>query len=245
MLYDIVSYIRFGFSLIRLWFRLTFLKLQRKKLGEEKYYWKVLKTAQKHTNDLLKITKMNLVIEGLENIPDEPVVYMGNHQSYIDIYAIMNTLNRKLTVIGKMELLKIPIIRTLGHEIRVLYLDRSNPREGLKTIIEAINRINNENQDVLIFPEGTRSKSHAMGEFHKGSFRIAQKTNAPIIPMVVNDAYKVFEETYRVVPNRKVSLKFLPPVYMKDLSADEVKRIDDIVKEKIQIELDNFNSSTK
>ncbi len=245
MLFNIVSYIRFGISLIKLWFRLMLLRLKRKSLGEEEYYWRVLETAQKHTNDLVRYTKMDLVVEGLENIPDEPVVYVGNHQSYIDIYAIMNSLHRKLTVIGKMELQKVPIIRTLGKEIRVLYLDRSNPREGLKTIIEAIDRINNEKQDVLIFPEGTRSKSHTMGEFHKGSFRIAQKTNAPIIPMVVNDAYKVFEETYNVIPNVKVSLKFLSPIYMKDLSTEDAKRIDEIVKEKIQTELDKFNSSTK
>ena len=123
----------------------------------------------------------------------------------------------------------------------MLYLDRSNPREGLKTVIEAIRRIKEEKQDVLIFPEGTRSKKHAMGEFHKGSFKIPQKSKAPIIPMVVNDAYKVFEETYRVTPNIKVNLKFLPPIYMEDLSLDEVKRIDDIVKDKIQQELDAFN----
>lgn len=241
MFYDIISKIRFGFSLIRLWFRLTFLKLQRNKLGEEKYYWRILHTAQIHTKELVKYTKMNLTVEGLENIPDEPVVYMGNHQSYIDIYTIMNTLQRKLTVIGKKELLKVPIIRTLGHEIRVLYLDRSNPREGLKTVIEAIKRIKDENQDVLIFPEGTRSKSHEMGEFHKGSFKIPEKGKAPIIPMVVNDAYKVFEDTYKVTPNVKVNLKFLPPIYMDQLSKEDAKRIDEIVKEKIQVELDLFN----
>lgn len=243
MIYDFISKIRFGFSLIRLWFSLVFIKFKKEKLGEDRYYWEVLKRAHRHTSDLIKYTKMDLTVEGIENIPDEPVVFMGNHQSYIDIYATMNSLQRKLTVIGKIEIKKIPIVSTLGNEMRVLYLDRSNPREGLKTVIEAIKRIKDEKQDVLIYPEGTRSKKHEMGEFHKGSFKIPQKTKAPIVPMVVNDAYKVFEDTYRVTPHVKVNLKFLPPIYMDELSSDEVKRIDEILKEKIQNELDAFNTA--
>ena len=80
-----------------------------------------------------------------------------------------------------------------------------------------------------------------MNEFHKGSFKIAQKSGAPIVPMVVNDAYKVFEETYRVKPNVPVHLKFLPPIYLNDLTPEEEKNIDQILSERIQKELDAWN----
>lgn len=241
MLFDIISKIRFVFSLIGLWFSLMWKKPIKKKVDKDTYYNEILKMAKKHIGDLVRISRMNLIIEGMENIPDEPVVFMGNHQSYIDIYVTVTALSRRLILIGKKEILRIPIIGQLGREMNVLFLDRENPREGLKTILEAIRLIKQEGYDVLIYPEGTRSKSTEMGEFHKGSFKIAQKTGAPIIPMVVNDAYKVFEDTGRVTPNVDVHLKFLPPVYLNQLSEEDEKNIDLYLKEMIQKELDQFN----
>lgn len=248
MLFDIITKLRFGLSLIRLWFRLIFAKGKKSKLSKDEYYHEIVKLALTHTGELIKYTKMNLTLEGLENIPDEPVVFMGNHQSYFDIYVTVNALiqklqSRHLTLIGKKEILKMPIIGRLGTEMDVLYLDRDNAREGLKTILEAIRRVKEEQHDVLIYPEGTRSKSRTMNEFHKGSFKISQKAGVPIVPMVVNDAYKVFEETYRVKPDVPVHLKFLPPINLKDLTPDEEKNIDKILAERIQVELDSWNQN--
>lgn len=246
MIFDIIAKLRFGLSLIRLWFKLLFIRGKKNKLTEDAYYQEVLKIAEVHTGDLIRYTKMNLTVEGLENIPDEPVVFMGNHQSYIDIYVTVNTIIRRikerhLTLIGKKEILNMPIIGRLGIEMDVLYLDRENAREGLKTILEAIRRIKEEQHHVLIYPEGTRSKSRTMNEFHKGSFKIALKSGAPIVPMVVNDAYRVFEETYRVKPNVPVHLKFLPPIYLSEMTSEEEKNIDVLLTEKIQNELDSWN----
>lgn len=245
MLFDLIAKLRFGLSLIRLWFRLIWVKRKKGSLSKDEYYREIVRLAETHTGELLRYSKMELTVDGLENIPDEPVVFMGNHQSYIDIYVTVNALIKKirtrhLTLIGKQEILKIPIIGRLGTEMDVLYLDRENAREGLKTILEAIRRIKEENHDVLIYPEGTRSKSRKMNEFHKGSFKIAQKTGAPIVPMVVNDAFKVFEETYRVKPHVPVHLKFLPPIYPHDLTPEEEKNMDQILSEKIQKELDSW-----
>jgi 1-acyl-sn-glycerol-3-phosphate acyltransferase len=242
MLFDIISKIRFGLSLIRLWFSMLGARSLKKKVDRDTYYGEVLRKAKIHINDLIRISKMNLIVDGLENIPDEPVVFMGNHQSYIDIYVAVGTLSRRLILIGKKEILKIPIIGKLGLEMNVLFLDRENPREGLKTILEAIRLIKEERFDVLIYPEGTRSKSREMGEFHKGSFKIAQKTKVPIVPMVVNDAYKVFEDTSKVTPGVDVYLKFLPPIYLDELSEEDAKNIDQVLKDVIQKELDRLNS---
>ena len=106
--------------------------------------------------------------------------------------------------------------------------------------LEAINLIKNENFDVLIYPEGTRSKRTEMSEFHKGSFKIAQKSQAPIIPMVVNNAYKVFEETYKVKKGIDVHLAFLEPIYLDRLDPEDAKNIDEYVKNRIQAKLDEF-----
>ena len=241
MFFDIISKIRFGFSLIALWFRLLKSSYVFKTKGEKESYALTKVYAKRHTDDLIRITKMNLIVEGLENIPREPVVYMGNHQSYVDIYVTMNSLDRNICLIGKKEIRKIPIISMLAKYYKVLFLDRDNPREGLKTILKAVDQIRNEKYDVLIYPEGTRSKKGEMGEFHKGSFKIVQKTQVPIIPMVVNNAYKVFEETYKVKRGVEVHLAFLEPVYLDRLAPEEAKNIDDYIKNLIQKKLNELN----
>lgn len=248
MVFDLIAKTKFGFSLVVLWFRLVFAKRQKKDMSLPDYYRLILKRAEKHTGDLIRISKMDLTVEGLENIPDEPCVFMGNHQSYIDIYVTVNALiqnieKRHLTLIGKIEILKIPIIRLLGTEMGALFLDREDARQGLKVILEAIRRIKEDGHHVLIYPEGTRNKSRTMNEFHKGSFKIPQKASAPILPVVVNDAYKVFEETYKVKPHQRVHLKFLPPIYMDELNKEEQKDIDVLLKNRIQEELNLLNGS--
>lgn len=245
MLFDLFSKIRFGFSLIILWFKLLRISSIDKKKGSKASYPLVKVLAKKHTDELIDIAKINLFVEGLENIPEEPVVFMGNHQSYIDIYVTVNTLTirRNIILIGKQEIKKIPVIRKLAKYYHVLFLDRENPREGLKTILEAISSIKKDNFDVLIYPEGTRSKRTEMGEFHKGSFKIAQKAQVPIVPMVVNNAYKVFEETYKVKKGIDVHLAFLEPIYLDRLDPEDAKNIDAYVKERIQLKLNEFTKA--
>lgn len=245
MLFDLFSKIRFGFSLIILWFKLLRISSIDKKKGSKASYPLVKVLAKKHTDELIDIAKINLFVEGLENIPEEPVVFMGNHQSYIDIYVTVNTLTirRNIILIGKQEIKKIPVIRKLAKYYHVLFLDRENPREGLKTILEAISSIKKDNFDVLIYPEGTRSKRTEMGEFHKGSFKIAQKAQVAIIPMVVNNAYKVFEETYKVKKGIDVHLAFLEPIYLDRLDPEDAKNIDAYVKERIQLKLNEFTKA--
>ena len=82
-----------------------------------------------------------------------------------------------------------------------------------------------------------------MGKFLRGSFRIAQKTKAPIVPVVIDNAYKVLEEDKRIKENINVKLRILEPIYIEKLSKEDQKNISSILKSTIQKELDEINKT--
>ena len=244
MLTDLTSKIRFGGSMIKL--ALKTIKLRRliREGDEDKIYEYATKIGKVHAQEALKILDARLHVTGRENIPDVPVLYMGNHQSYFDPYIMLSLREkRRETYIAKIEMRKYPVMGDVSEAFGALFLDRNNPREGLKTILEAIDRINSKGHDVLIYPEGTRSKGKNLGEFHKGSFKISQKTGCPIVPVVIDNSYKMYDETKKIKKGQDVYLSFLPPIYPERLSKEEQKNIDEIVKNTIQAELDRLRST--
>ncbi|MDD4000979.1 MAG: lysophospholipid acyltransferase family protein, partial [Bacilli bacterium] len=113
---------------------------------------------------LIKRAGITVNARGLENIPDEAVLYVGNHQGYFDIPALCMTITRQFGFIVKKELKKVPLFNKWISQIESIYIDRENPRESLKNIQEGIELLKN-GYSLAIFPEGTRSKSAEMGEF--------------------------------------------------------------------------------
>lgn len=96
-------------------------------------------------------------MRGLENIPtDRAVLYVGNHRSYFDIVMGYMTVPRLTGFIAKKEMIKIPLLNRWMDRMNCLFLDRSNIKEGLKTILAGIEKIKG-GISMWIFPEGTRN----------------------------------------------------------------------------------------
>ena len=91
-------------------------------------------------------------------------------------------------------MLRYPLLRDWMKRLYCLFLDRENPKEGLKTILQAIDYIKN-GISICIFPEGTRNTGEELSllPFHSGSFKIAEKTNCPIVPISMNNTISIFE----------------------------------------------------
>lgn len=243
MFKSIINGIRFIFSAFKISFKLPKVNKTLNNKGKDAAYDEAMKLTKNHIDEAIKIAKINLEITGTENIPNEPVVFMGNHQSYVDIYMFLKAVDRRIILIAKKEINKIPIINKLASYLQVLFLDRENPRKDLIVIRQAINIIKDSSYDVLLYPEGKRSKSKEMGKFLRGSFRIAQKTKAPIVPVVIDNAYKVLEEDKRIKENINVKLRILEPIYIEKLSKEDQKNISSILKSTIQKELDEINKT--
>src|SRR5699024_1808110 len=87
--------------------------------------------------------------------------------------------------IAKVELTKFPIVSQWMKEMKCIFMDRSDRRQSLQSIKEGINILKN-GHSMVIFPEGTRSKSDAMGEFKAGSMTLATKSGVPIVPITIS-----------------------------------------------------------
>ena len=118
--------------------------------------------------------------------------------------------------------------------------DREDPREALKAISEGTENLKN-GYSMIIFPEGTRSKSNVMGEFKKGSMRLAIKAGVPIVPITFYDTHKGLEGNNGWVKKANAKLIIDKPIYMDKMSKQEKAEISEMVKNIIQTNINVEN----
>lgn len=178
-------------------------------------------------------TKTTII--GMENVPeDEPVLFIGNHRSYFDVVISYPLMKRNTGYIAKKEMLKIPVIRTWMKHLYCLFLDRDNIKEGLKTILQAIDYVKNEQVSIVIFPEGTRNKGEGLLDFKEGSFKIAEKTGCKIVPMVCCNNEEIFENHFPWIKKTKTIIEFGKPIDLAQLSKEDRKAIGNYTRNIIQ-----------
>jgi 1-acyl-sn-glycerol-3-phosphate acyltransferase len=212
------------------------LKKKDKKAAELYAYRRV----QEISRFVLRKSKTLVEVEGLENIPKEACVFVSNHQAIFDAFLLMAYIDKITGFIAKKEIKKIPLINQWLVEIRTVYLDRDNIKDGIKAINEGVENLL-DGHSMIIFPEGTRSLSSEMGEFKKGSLKLATKANAPIIPVTIDGTYRVLEVGNKVTGN-KVKLRFHKPIYCDKLPKEELKELTEITYNIIKNELITMTS---
>ncbi len=171
--------------------------------------------------DLLKIAKTDLTVEGIENIPDEPVLFVGNHISYYDIVVTLANLPRGSGFVAKDSLAKIPGFKGWMDLIHCLYLDRKDLKKGVQMIKDGIEIINS-GFNMMVYPEGTRSKTGSLGEFRGGALKMAQRSGVPIVLVACTGTRDIYEKNpgLNIEPAR-VRLTFGKPFRISDLPKEE------------------------
>ena len=183
-------------------------------------------------------------LTGKENLIHEgPVLYVANHQSIFDIVLLYANLKDHTIFIGKKEIEKVPLLSTWMRLTHSLFLDRENLREGLKTILAAIDLIK-EGYSVAIFPEGTRNKAEdktTLLEFHGGSFKPAEKANVPVIPIVFHNTSDILEDHAPWVKAARVKMAVMEPVIISDLDPEQKKFLSTYVSGMMQEKLNELS----
>ncbi len=184
-------------------------------------------------------------VEGRENIPDkgEAVVYAPNHNSLIDVPLFYKELRRFPAMMAKKELFKVPVMHGCLVSLKCIKIDR----KGAHSIVEAIRsgcKTIESGHSIVIFPEGTRSKTGEIGPFKNGAFKIAERTGCPVVPVVIkNDRYLL--EGARSLGFVDVYIKFLPKVETENLTEDEKKNLTGVVENQIRTEWDRLPAYRK
>ena len=174
----------------------------------------------------LLLAGTSVTVIGEENVPkDVPVLYIGNHRSYFDILITYIRVPRPTGYIAKKEMLRYPLLSNWMKNLHCLFLDRKDIKQGLKTILTAIEKVKS-GISICIFPEGTRNRvNDTFMEFHEGSFKIAEKTGCPIIPMSINNSAQIFEDHIPKIKKAHVVLEYGKPIYPAELSKEERKHL--------------------
>jgi len=175
----------------------------------------------------VKAGNVDLQVFGTENIPSEGGFAMySNHQGMFDVLAIPATCDQPLGAVLKKELKDIPFLKQVIACTKSFPMDREDVRGSMEVILAATKEVAS-GRNYLIFPEGTRSKSgNQMREFHAGSFKIASKAKAPIVPVALIDCYKVFDEKgCKPVSMQIHYLPIIPYEEYKDLKTPELAQL--------------------
>lgn len=177
---------------------------------------------------ILWISGVKLTVIGEENVPtDVPVLYIGNHRSFFDVPITYPRCPIRTGYIAKKEMEKVPLLSTWMKRLHCLFLDRNDLKQGLKTILTAIEKVKS-GISICIFPEGTRNKNEDeldMLPFHEGSFKIAAKTNCPIIPMAISGSADIWENHFPRVKKTHVILEYGKPIYIDQLEKEDKKHL--------------------
>lgn len=183
---------------------------------------------------------VDLQVYGKENIPNENgFMFYANHQGLFDIVAIVATCAKPLAAVFKKELYHMPLLHQIALCTNSFAMDRENIRQSAGVIRAVIQEVK-KGRNYLIFPEGTRSRQgNRLLDFHSSSFRCAEKTRCPIIPIALFDSYKVLDQK----GSRPVTVRihYLKPIYYEEYCGMSTREISGMVRSRIAeaIDLDN------
>jgi 1-acyl-sn-glycerol-3-phosphate acyltransferase len=136
---------------------------------------------------ILKIGGISIRVEGLKRIdPGKQYIFMANHQSNVDIPVLIHSLSAfQLRWIAKKELLWVPFFGWAMWASKHIIVDRTDRLNAVKSLHRAKARLQ-AGLSIVVFPEGTRSRSGKLLPFKKGGFFLAAQTNTPIVPVTIN-----------------------------------------------------------
>lgn len=179
-------------------------------------------------------TGSRIVYHGLENLPEEKgVLFVSNHQSVFDIPVIMEVMDSPTAFVSKKELRKIPGVGLWIRMIGGIFMDRKDLRQSMQAILDT-GEVMKKGLNMVIFPEGTRSKGKEHHEFKAGSLKPATMAKTAIVPVFIDGTANIFEANkgFKIKP-AEVQVYFGKPISVKELTRGEQKAlaasIEDIV----------------
>lgn len=168
----------------------------------------------------LALCKISIKKE-VEMDPNKSYVFVGNHQSYFDIFLVYGYLGVKIKWVQKQSLRKIPLVGKACEIIGHVYVDSSSPR-ATKNTIDKIKSELKEGYSMTIFPEGQRTRSGKMEKFKKGAFRIADDMKLPIVPITLNGPFDVMRRgSFIIYPAKKMELIIHEPIDTTNMTPKE------------------------
>ena len=186
----------------------------------------------------LRLSGMKVVVRGRERLdPQQTYVFVSNHRSYLDTATLFCYTGRRIGVLAKKELLKVPILGYGMGYVNVMAIDRRSRESALQTVQAATARIRS-GVSFGVFAEGTRALPGRFLPFKKGAFYMAIEAGVPIVPVAMKNTDVLMGKGTGEAKPGPIEMVLLPPVVTSGLSTDEdVKRLIEQVHARIAAEL--------
>ena len=207
-----------------------------KRINRRKGDMIALRFVQKNFTMICFLGGVTCLYKGLEYLPEDgdPVVFASNHRGLFDAILSYRVFRGRTGNLSKKELKSVPIIGWWIQAIYGVLLDRENRKQGYECVNQCVELLG-QGISVLVYPEGHRG--HTEGEllmFHRGTFKIATRSGARIIPIAINGTGDIFDDHRPYVKSRRAVVEFCPPIETRNLSEEEQDVLHDTVRNIIQ-----------
>lgn len=212
-----------------MWVKLYYHASHVEKYTEEEHF-KMLKYIVYRAN---KGGNVKIEAHGIENIPEKNgFMIFPNHQGMYDVLALIDVMEKPISVVAKKEVANIPFLKQVFACIKAKIMDREDIRQSMKVILDVADEVK-KGRNYVIFPEGTRSKKgNIIGEFKGGSFKTATKAQCPIVPVALIDCFKPFDT--KSLDKVTVQVHFLEPLYYNEYKNMKTNEIAMMIYDRIQ-----------
>jgi len=198
------------------------------------------------SRDNLWLSRARVEMEGLEHIDQgRPQIFVANHSGLHDILSLSAFLPIQFRWIAKKSLFRVPFMGWHMNRSGYIAIDRENPREAARSIIEAA-RVIQGGVNAIAFPEGTRSRTGGLGKFHSGAFSLALRTGVPLVPITLEGSYRVImPKTLQVNPGVIIRIKIGSPIDLSSYRKGEKHKLMQDVYQIMESNLDNLRNRRK
>lgn len=203
---------------------LAFFSPREERIHQVARYW---------ARSLLRISGVRVHVIGQANVRlDKPQIFMANHQSDFDIFAVLGHIPGEFRWIAKEELFRVPLFGRAMKKAGYIPIDRKDHEKAMTSIAIAADKIR-ENRSVMSFPEGTRSVDGTIGPFKPGLFLLAIQAKVPIIPVTIIGAYELWPKRSLNIKSGDITIVIDKPVDVRNYPLEKRSELIECVRNTI------------
>ncbi|MBA2685897.1 MAG: 1-acyl-sn-glycerol-3-phosphate acyltransferase [Gemmatimonadaceae bacterium] len=186
---------------------------------------------------VLKAAGVKVVVRNPERVSrTESRVYVSNHVSWFEIFALATVIDR-YRFVAKKEIQRVPLFGRAAGEVAAIYIERNNRKAAFSAYEDAAKRIRG-GLNVAVYPEGTRGRSYELRPFKKGPFVLAIAAQVPIVPVISWGSKEVQAKGEMAIHSGTIELTFLEPVETKGLTYEDREAVVETVWNRIAAALE-------
>lgn len=159
----------------------------------------------------VRIMGIRVRVEGAENIPSGVCIFAANHVSNMDPLAFVPAIPRRVGLLAKNELFRVPILSQAMRMAKFVPVEREN-REAAAGSVETALKYLKDGLSFAVYPEGTRSRDGRLLPFKKGAFLMAIRAKVPVVPVSIAGAQDLMRKGDWSVRPGEVTIRFGPPI---------------------------------